>query len=252
MSITHAVEPAWDEVVDVLCVGTGPGVLAYAISAVERDADVLLIGAAEHGDPGTSEYLSAMTEDLESDRPADLDLPFIRAEPAAARSGRRDRIEPFIGSRLRDFSAQCVASVFGVLHTESDLAGAAVRTDAGHLLYATELGRFRPGSDRPGPALVDWLDARAGELGVERDSAMTLQRMVFDAGQVAGAAVRGPSGTRLVGATRGVVLATKAVPAGAEWPVRPELSDTLVSVAIVRETASRFGRVVLLAPADSA
>jgi len=253
VSTAHAVEPAWDEVVDVLCVGTGPGALAYAICEVEHDADVLLIGGAEHDDPQTSEYLGAMTEDLRSDRPADLDLPIVRAEPVvAARGGRRDRIEPFIGSRLRDFSAECVTSVFGVLHTESDPAGAAVRTEAGDLLNATEFGRFRPGSDRPGPALVDWLDARAGELGIERDPAMALQRMVFGAGRVAGAAVRGPSGTRLVSATRGVVLATKAVPADAGWPVRPELRDTSFGIAIVRHTASRFGRVMLVAPADSA
>ena len=69
---------AWDEVVDVICVGSSPGVLAYAICCVAADLDVVLVGAAGEPDPQAAAWYAAMTEDL----PAPTEgLPVPRLNP---------------------------------------------------------------------------------------------------------------------------------------------------------------------------
>jgi hypothetical protein len=241
----------WDDVVDVICAGVGPGVLAQAILCTDLGLTVELADAIAPTDlaaPATVAYLEAMTDDLGTLNrlPRDLRLPLIHAEPVAARTDRRAKIEPFIGSRLRDWSARCVVSPFGVIYSAVPEAGVtAMRGDSGESIRAAVLGPYRPDADRPGAALAGWLAAQARERDIAGHG-LGLQRLVFENGRVAGAAIDSASGTRLVRATEGLALSTGAMPVGATWPAQPELRDTVAQAAIVTRTGSRFGRVELI------
>jgi hypothetical protein len=246
--IGQPTELYWDDVVDVVCAGTGPGALAQAILCTDLGLSVELaetVAPSGLSDPDTVAYLAAMTEDVGTSS-AGLELPVVRAAPVAPRTDRRARIEPFIGSRLRDWAACCMASPFGVVYSGIPEAGVtAMRSDSGEAIRVAVLGTYRPDADRPGAALADWLAEQAWERNVAGHR-LGLQRLIFEWGRVAGAAIDTGSGTRLVRATAGVALSTGAVPAGATWPVQPELRDVVAQVAIVSRTGSRFGRVELL------
>jgi hypothetical protein len=241
----------WDDVVDVICAGAGPGVLAQAIVCADLGLSVELaeaVAPSELSDPDTAAYLAAMTEDLgllDSSSPQ-LELPMVHAASVAPRTDRRAKIEPFVGSRLRDWSARCVLSPFGVVYSAVPEAGVtAMRSDSGESLRVAVLGPYQPDADRPGAALADWLAEEAWARNVAGHG-LGLQRLIFEWGRVAGAAIDTTSGTRLIRARAGVALSTGAVPDAATWPVQPELRDVAAQVVIVSRTGSRFGRVELL------
>ncbi len=237
----------WDDVVDVICAGTGPGVLAHAIFCAELDLTVELADMALPADPGTVEYLEAMTDDLGplTPLPEDLAVPIVQARPVVVETGRRATIEPFFGSRLRDWSARCAVSPFGIIYSHVPESMTAMRAQSGDLIRAGLLGDFRPDSDRPGLELTHWLRERARDCGVDEGGGTQLEHLIFEYGKVAGAALCTSAGTRLVRATAGVALSAGPVPA--DWPVQAELRSCPTQVAIVSRTASRFGRVELLA-----
>jgi len=249
--IEQPTELYWDDVVDVICAGTGPGALAQAIVCADLGLSVELaeaVASSELSDPDTAAYLAAMTEDLGPlDRSSpELELPVVHAAPVAPLTDRRTRIEPFVGSRLRDWSAQCVLSPFGLVYSAVPEAGVtAMRSDSGESIRVAVLGPYQPDADRPGAALADWLAEEAWERDVAGHG-LGLQRLIFEWGRVAGAAIDTTSGTRLIRARAGVALSTGAVPEDATWPVQPDLRDTAAQVAIVSRTGSRFGRVELL------
>jgi len=246
----------WDDVVDTVCAGSGPGVLAYAIRCADLDQDVQLVDAespAHISDAATAEFLEALVEDLgpPTRYASDLELPVTRAEPVPATNRRRGAVEPFVGGRLRDWSARCLASPFGVIHTDvSEADVTAMRTSAGELIQAAVIGTYRPRPDRPGAALTDWLAGQARERGIVRSTGVTLRRLIFQYGRVAGVELETASGTRLVRTTAGVALSTRPAPAGADWPGQPGLRDVAVKVAVVGRRAGRFGRVELLSGID--
>lgn len=250
----EAIEPSetqWDYVVDVICAGAGPGVLAHAIYCTDLDLVVEFADAElswDTIDPDTAGYLQSMTDDLGLAESAgqDLELGTVRAQPVAAvKADRRATVEPFFGSRLRDWSARCVASPFGVIFSQIPDHMTAMRTDAGETIRAAMLGDYRPDGDRPGPRLADWLREQAGDRGIPDEPGMALQRLIFEEGRVAGAALSTAEGTRLVRATAGVALSIGSVPGDGDWPAQPGLPDG-AQVALVSRTASRFGRVELL------
>lgn len=244
----------WDDEVDVLCVGSGPGVLAHAVFSAALGADVLLVDAAaptDVTDADTRAFLGSMTDDLGPVTPAgaDLEVAVLRAEPVPARTDPRAPIEPFIGARLREFALRCVASPFGVLYTEVPDAGwTAMRIEAGDTVQVASIGTFRAGVEAPAPALTAWLDEQAHACGVARAADSVAQRLIFENGRVAGAELAAPSGTTLVRALAGVALSTRSAPDGGEWPAQPELGGRTADVAIIARTAGRFGRLVLLNP----
>lgn len=244
----------WDDEVDVLCVGSGPGVLAHAVFSAALGADVLLVDAAaptDVTDADTRAFLGSMTDDLGPVTPAgaDLEVAVLRAEPVPARTDPRAPIEPFIGARLREFALRCVASPFGVLYTEVPDAGwTAMRIEAGDTVQVASIGTFRAGVEAPAPALTAWLDEQAHACGVARAADSVAQRLIFENGRVAGAELAAPSGTRLVRALAGVALSTRSAPDGGEWPAQPELGGRTADVAIIARTAGRFGRLALLNP----
>ena len=241
----------WDDEVDVLCVGSGPGVVANAVFSAGMGADVLLVDAAAPTDADTLAFLGSMTDDLGPVTPAgaDLEASVLRAEPVPARTDPRAPIEPFIGARLREFALRCVASPFGVLYTEVPDAGwTAMGTEAGDTVQVASIGTFRAGVEAPAPALTAWLDEQAHACGVARAADSVARRLIFENGRVAGAELAAPSGTTLVRALAGVALSTRSAPDGGEWPAHPELGGRTADVAIIARAAGRFGRLALLNP----
>ncbi len=230
----------WDETVDVLCVGTGPGVLAYGIYCAASDFEVLIVESAEL-DSQTAEWISAMTEDLAGVAP-DPQLSLFCAEPVAPqRINDRTALETFVGEELRQWSANCLASAFGVMFTEvPDLDP--MRTPDGRSLTAGVVGSYRFADHPPGAALSEWLRDRAdGLLGPASDR---LDGLIIAEGRIAGVALHTDDGPRRIAATKGLAIGVGAAPDS--WPEQPELDGLTVEVVVVGRTAGRFARVELL------
>lgn len=229
----------WDDDVDVLCVGAGPGSLAYGILCAAAGLEVVIV-TAPHLDPATQDYRDAMTEDL-GDGPADPTLAMIRAEPIPPATGKRVTLEPFVGEELRRWSAGCLHSPFGVLLTEvPDLAP--MRDEHGRSISVGSVGGYRFDGGAPGPALVRWLRDRAdGLFAPEEDR---VDGLIFEEGRIAGATLDTAGGPRRVRAAAGLALALGADPE--QWPDQPELAGLSADVAVVGRRGGRFARVELL------
>ena len=230
----------WDETVDVLCVGDGPGALAYGIFCAAADLEVLIIESAEL-DPQTRDWHGVMTEDLGDGAP-DARLSLIRAEPIPVRPiNDRTKLEPFVGEHLRQWSARCVASPFGVMMSHvPDLD--AMRTDGGESITAGVVGSFRCDGGPPGPALAHWLRERAEGLFAPAED--RLDGFVIGDGRIAGVALNTTDGPRRIGITHGLALSIAVEPQ--HWPDQPELHGRTVDVAILGRPAGRFATVGLL------
>ena len=236
----------FDDVVDVICAGSSPGVLAFAIACADLDRTVLLIDSpplADLTDPDTVAYLRSMTDDLESVSP-DLELTITRARPVPSATGGRPKIEPFFGGQLQNWSATCSTSPFGVVCTEViDSPMTAWRTKS-EFIRAVVLGTYPPDADGA-PGLVEWLTEQALDRGVEWDSGSVLQRLIFEGGRVVGAVVDEGAGSRIVRAADGVALYPGPALAVDDWSVESD-AGTGLQVALVGRTAARFGRAELL------
>ena len=233
-------ESGWDETVDVLCVGTGPGVLSYGLLCAAHDLDVLIVESDEL-DPQTAQWCTAMNEDLGGVVPT-ARLSLISAEPdPIGRINDRTKLEPFVGEQLRLWSADCAASAFGVMLTEvPDLDR--MRTADGQFITAGVVGPYRFDGPAPGAALSRWLREQAeGLLGPGSDR---LDGLVVEEGRIAGVTLRTDDGLRRVAATRGLAIAVGSAPH--TWPEQPELDGVPAEVAVVSRTAGRFARVELL------
>ena len=147
----------WDDVVDVICAGSGPGALAQAILCADLGLNVVLadaVNAADLADDDTLAYLQAMIDDLGlvGRSPQDLDVPLTRAvpePPPSPKKGRHGTVAPFVGSRLRDWAAHCAASPFGVIYSAVPDGMMPMRTDAGQAIRAAVLGAYRPDAEVP-------------------------------------------------------------------------------------------------------
>lgn len=228
----------WDEVVDVICVGSGPGVLAYAIACATAEFDVALAHRPPGYDADALSYLAAMTDDLDGCPPREA-LEVSRAEPTVIRPDRRATVETFAGEQLRQWSARCLASPVGVMFTEVPPMLTPMRAETGELITAAVLGA-NPSAGAP---LMRWLGERADEFGIEAPCEV-LDGLIYREGRLAGAALRGESGRRLVRASAG--LAFSVGPAVVAPPALPALPDA--SVALVGRRAGRFAKIELLAP----
>lgn len=230
----------WDEVVDVICVGTDPGPTAQAISSIQLGRRVLAVPRPEIFDTDTAAYVTEMTADLEPPEPG-RPFPLTRARATDAEPARGRVIDTFVGAHLQYWAGQCWATPFGVLYTDPfAIDTTPMITDDGLRIEVAVVGHYRP--DRP---LAEWLCAQAREHDVQPDPDLTLQRLVIEYGRVAGAELLTGSGTLLVRAMDGVALPTAA--SDIDWALRSDLGDTDLEVAIVGRPAGRFGRVELLA-----
>jgi hypothetical protein len=239
---------AWDEVVDVICVGSSPGVLAYAICCVAADLDVVLVRAPGESDPQTDAWYAAMTEDLPAprlnpgreitaeDRHA---FSLARLVPIPAPTGKRVTLEPFIGEHLRQWSAHCAQSRYGVMFTQVPDLLVPMRTEDGESVTAVSIGDFGSAkSQARDDGLEGWLLQEATEMDL-LEPETGLAAMVFEGGRIAGVHLDDGS---LIAASGGLAL-----PVGAAAPHSPLPldADDLV-VAILGRPAGRFATVDLL------
>lgn len=242
----------WDEIVDVVAVGNGPGGLACAIAAADADLDVFVARPARHAetpagdsrrgwlpvvdDSETAEYFEALTAELPT-----IDAPELvrRAVRPAEIGGKGAAIETFVGSRLSAWAARCLSSPYGVLFTRvAYWPTVSMRTDGGAAVEVAAIGDVTV----QGRTLTEWLDALADERGIDIVSERTLQRIVFgEDGRPEGVVIEGPRGSWAVQARLGIAVA----PAHAvDLDAQPlELG---CEIGLVGQRAGRFGRLEVL------
>lgn len=254
----------WDEIVDVVAVGAGPGGLACAIAAVDAGLDVFVArppsgapvadAADTRGwlpvvtDPETTAYFGALSEELPAaNLPADAaELPIRALCDVQVDTSRRAHVETFVGARLGIWAAGCIASPYGLLFTRvGDWPTTTMRTPSGGKSFQVSALDESDG-DRSGRTFPDRLDALVAERGIEVLENHSLQRIVFEEGEIAGVVVDSADGPWAVRARVGIVV-TSAQP----YPDDDRILDADSRIALVGLTASRFGRVEVLRPLDA-
>ena len=262
----------WDEEVDVVCIGSGMAGLAHALAVVDTRGEVFVAGSrgdsepagssvavrsrvdrlhwldVDVPDPETNEYFAALSSDLGplTRFARDVDVP-IRTVNHAEPVDPRGSVAPFIGARLRDWAARCLVSPYGYLHTRvSDWQSTTLRTVDGESLEVAEIGSVTPDPADIGGSVLDWLTAQARDRRIEVHQGTSLQRIVFEDGDVVGVEFATSDGPLAVRVRHGVTVASGepqvTVAAGQPLPTH----DTTLRVCLVGQTASRFGRVELL------
>ena len=200
-------------------------------------------------DPETNEYFAALSSDLGplTRSARDVDVP-IRVVDHAEPVDPRGAVAPFVGARLRDWAARCLVSPYGYLYTRvTDWRSTTLRTVDGESLEVAEIGSITPDPANVSGSVLDWLTAQAGDRRIEVHKATSLQRIVFEEGDVVGAVFATPDGPLAVRARHGVTVASGGpqVTMAAGQPLPVSTMRTL-RVCLVGQTASRFGRVELL------
>jgi hypothetical protein len=262
----------WDEEVDVVSTGSGIAGLAHGVAVVDMGGEVFVADSrgevepsgrsvavrsrvdrlhwleVDVADPETNEYFAALSSDLgpltRSARDVDVPIRVVdHAEPVDARGA----IAPFVGARLRDWAARCLVSPYGYLYTRiSDWRSTTLRTVEGDSLEVAEIGSFTPDPANVGGSVLDWLTAQARDRCIEVHRATSLQRIVFEEGDVVGAVFTTPDGPLAVRARHGVTVAGGGPqPTMAADQPLPADGATL-RVCLVGQTASRFGRLEML------
>lgn len=239
------IEPAeleWDDEVDIVCVGTEPAVLAYAVAAESVGMDVIVTRSRARVDALTlaarlglsdesADYVVAVTED--APLPAEPQALTVRCAGVPLWPDPGPGVS-FSGAALRNWAGSCLGSPYGLLSTTVASLGEEtlpVGTVSGE---AVEVGR--------------WLQDRCDEFEVAPSERTCLGSLVFAEGQVFGAVIESPDGGSRVRAIAGVVFSTWT---GASTPlVAPgALGGTGKAELVVRRRAfSRFARLELQVP----
>ena len=191
--------------------------------AVRSRVDRLHWLDADVRDPETNEYFAALSSDLGplTRSARDVDLP-IRVVDHAEPVDPRGAVAPFVGARLRDWAARCLVSPYGYLYTRvSNWPSTTLRTVDGDSLEVAEIGSITPDPANVSGSVLDWLNAQARDRGIEAHRATSLQRIVFEEGDVVGAVFATPDGPLAVRARHGVTVASGGPLAGmaAEQPL---------------------------------
>lgn len=253
-------ESEWDDVADVICVGSGPVGAALAEAARRAELDVVAVNGpvavdgpgAQHldtrlgiTDDDTVTYLRALTADvpLPEPDPVHLTVP-TREVDAPLPVFPKDRIPTFFGAALRDWGVDCLASRYGVLYTRvSDPAFKINYAAADGPVAMTVLGPIDVDPDRLADSVARWLSTH--DEG-DDSSRQTFQRLVFDArGMVAGAVLESDGELQTVGVRHGVLLLLDTHSSVNTVPAELDLRET-AEVAMVWRTASRFARLELV------
>jgi hypothetical protein len=259
----------WDIEVDVACIGAGISAMASAIATADGGGKVLVAtppvdrGGSATGlavqprvggflrswgrpdlDVETREYFTAVGEDVApSERPEDARLT-IRTVSPMANSGA---IEPFVGSRLRAWNAQCLASPYGMLYsTVSGWRTTQMRASDGQSLEVQPIGAINPAELTGGNGLSDWMVGRVHERGIVLHEDSLLDRIVFDDGRIVGVMLSTSDGPLAVGVRFGVTISSSdPFVADSDTLSAPADTDEL-QVCLVGQSASRFLRIELL------
>jgi hypothetical protein len=229
----------WDEVVDVICVGTSLGVLAYAICCATADLDVLMVNPSAEPDDEAANWYAEMTADLVPSLNSEREyasqghprFSLATVVPLPERTGKRVVLETFVGEHLRQWSEHCLHSPFGVMFTQVPDLLVPISTDSGQSVTAAVLGAFGGGD------LGEWLTERAREYGLSQPQ-NTLAATVFEEGRIAGVELH--DGYR-VAARSGLAWPVVGGSGVSESPIGQELT-----VAIVGRTGGRFAAVDLI------
>ncbi|HEX2285411.1 MAG TPA: FAD-binding protein [Mycobacterium sp.] len=263
----------WDEEVDMVCTGSGAAALASAISVVDVGGEAFVaksigedVSSDTHAptspsanrlhrwlgvdipDSETNEYLAAVSADLGPLRRSarDVAVPIrVVHEPAPVESSLT--VAPFVGSRLRDWAARCVASSYGYLYTRlSDWHSTTLHTSDGDVIEVAEIGSITPDPDNVGGSVLDWLTAQAHDRNIVVQPNSSLQRIVFEDGKAVGAVFATSEGTLAVRARHGVTVASGGPHVDGAVSYSLPAGDTALRVCLVGQHASRFGRLELL------
>jgi hypothetical protein len=263
----------WDDEVDIVCTRSGIAGLASAISAVDLGGQVF-IGSAhaiEDGtgpavavrsrthrlhpwltpdstDPETLGYFAALTSDVGPlGRDSwDVGVP-VRAVEAPIPVKRRAPVRPFIGARLREWTARCLASPSGYLYTRvSDWQSTTFSSHDGDSIEVAEIGSMTPDPDDVARSVFEWLTAQARDRWIDVAPNCSFQRIVFEEGEVVGAVFTTPEGPLAIRARHGVHVAADAAYVQTAGPQELPAVVGPLRVCLVGRLASRFGRVELL------
>ena len=263
----------WDDEVDVVCTGSGVGCLATALGVADLGGEVFVANPASSPSPHprlgvdvddveTNRYLAALSADLAPlNRPRwDVDVP-IRVVRQLVPADVGLPVAPFVGARLRDWAARCLASPYGYLSTRVfDGRAETLHTSDGESLEIAELGSMWPDCDDLGRSVTEWLAEQVDQRRIEQQPGCSLRRLVFEEGRAVGAVFATPEGTVAIRARLGVIVATGGpqpsplptprpgppTPLPTPRPTPPPTPRPEMRVCMVSHTASRFGRIELL------
>jgi hypothetical protein len=249
----------WDKEVDVVCTSAGVACLARAIGVADQGGEVIVANTAGRPSPHprfgvdvqdfqTNEYLAALSSDLAPLNRSrwDVDVP-IRVVHQLVPADTRRPVAPFVGARLRDWAARCLASPYGYLYTRVfDGQAETLHTSDGESLEIAELGSMTPDRDDVGRSVTEWLTAQVNERPIEAHPGWSLQRIVFEEGDAVGAVFTTPDGPAAIRARLGVMVATGGPLLTTAVRQRLLTGEAEVRVCLVSHTASRFGRIELL------
>jgi hypothetical protein len=265
----------WDEEVDVICTGSGIAGLAHSVAVVDVGGDVFVASSRDEAgtggaavavrsrvdslhwldidtpDPDTNEYFAALSSDLgpltRSARDADLPIRVVdHAEPVDPRGV----VMPFVGARLRDWAARCLVSPYGYLYSRvADWQSTTLRTVDGDSIEVAEIGSITPDPTNVGGSVLDWLNGQTVDRGIDVHHGTSLERIVFEEGDVVGAEFTTPDGPLAIRARQGVTVAGGGPYAALATGQALPADDAPLRLCLVGQTASRFGRVELLTSA---
>lgn len=246
----------WDDFVDVVSVGVGATGLAAALAS-QAIGLTFAVGVPPGGagdlagrlgitDSESAGYLKSVTSDTGPTVARGRTLP-IRYVEASADAERSAGGYNFAGAALRTWAAACLATPYGLLNTQvADPRLTTRYTSAGRIVEGVVVGTVELGGRQPEADVDTWLSTLARDRDVTVEPANTLQRLVFEDGEVVGVVIDTPSGSCAVRTRYGVLMALGDAEERCQWPVDGLAGVTTAEVAFVRRAASRYSRLELL------
>ncbi len=245
-------EVAWDDVVDVVCTDAGYAGMICAIATSEHGGEVMVAGQQRRtrmwfdtlrGDPATTAYVAELAGDIDVKRlPVDeaaLPVRVVQAHREPSTNRRRRTVPAFDGGRLRRWAAECIASPTGYLYTRvTDWPSDTVESADGDLLEVAAPDVDPSCADA---GILAGLTEQARNHRIHIHPVDAVARLVFEDNAVTGVVFSTPDGPLAIRARHGVLICGGA-PSGTDVPLAAGLRPALVG-----RTASRFGRVELLA-----
>lgn len=262
----------WDIEVDIACVGAGPSTLAGAVASADMGATVLLatpiversgtrstialkqrlggfLGswARPDMDEETGAYLTALSENFPSSHYGVGNSRMTVRTVSAMPSDCADAA--FIGSRLRAWSATCLASPYGMIFSSvSGWRTRRMRAEDGQSLEVQPVGSISSANITAGLDTTAWLRSGVSARGLEDHRFTRLERIVFDDGRIVGIELGTSDGVLAVGIRRGLALSS-GEPLAIQPPKEVDAFTGDLQLCLVGQSASRFLRVELLGTA---